>query len=118
MIQIKSRFSGALLFEAEVGSLKLCLEAAVEARANLAGADLAGAYLADAGQDRRGYRFWAWFHAEGHVVFRAGCREWASIEDARSHFGDRYRSEGNRKECLARLDLLYAEAVNRGWIKP
>ena len=47
-IQIKSRFNGSVLFEGKFGSLKLCVEAAVEAGANLAGADLAGAYLARA----------------------------------------------------------------------
>jgi uncharacterized protein YjbI with pentapeptide repeats len=43
--QIKSRFKGAVLFEGEFGSLKLCVTAAVEASANLRGADLSGAYL-------------------------------------------------------------------------
>ena len=47
-IQIKSRFNGSVLFEGKFGSLKLCVEAAVEARADLAGADLAGANLARA----------------------------------------------------------------------
>ncbi len=42
-IQIKSWITGRVLFEGEFGSLKLCVEAAVKARADLAGADLAGA---------------------------------------------------------------------------
>ena len=51
--KITCRFTGALRFEGEFGSLKLCLEAAVKAGArlagaHLAGADLAGAYLAGA----------------------------------------------------------------------
>jgi len=46
--QIKSRFTGSILFEGEFGSLKLCVEAAVEKRVYLWGADLGGAYLRDA----------------------------------------------------------------------
>ena len=52
-IEIKSWLNSRILFESEFGSLKLAVEAAVKARANLAGAnlavaDLAGAYLARA----------------------------------------------------------------------
>jgi uncharacterized protein YjbI with pentapeptide repeats len=49
-IEIKCRFSGSVLFahEAEGNTLKVTLEAACQARANLAGAYLAGAYLAEA----------------------------------------------------------------------
>ena len=46
--EIKHRFTGAVLFSLECESFKLCVEAAVKARANLAGADLAGADLAGA----------------------------------------------------------------------
>jgi len=55
LYEIKSNFDGRVLFSLECGSLKLCLEAAVKAGANLtdaylalADANLAGAYLADA----------------------------------------------------------------------
>ena len=49
-IQIKSRFSGAVLFEheAENNTITITVEAAVEARANLDGANLARANLAGA----------------------------------------------------------------------
>ena len=49
-IQIKSRFSGAVLFEheAENNTITITVEAAVEARANLDGANLDGANLARA----------------------------------------------------------------------
>ena len=40
MIQIKHRFSGAVLFEADVGSMRLCVEAAVSASADLTSANL------------------------------------------------------------------------------
>ena len=46
--KITCRFTGALRFEGEFGSLKLCVEAAVKAGARLAGAHLAGADLAGA----------------------------------------------------------------------
>ena len=49
-IQITARFTGLVLFEheAENNTMKLTLEAAISARANLAGANLARAYLAGA----------------------------------------------------------------------
>ena len=46
--KITCRVTGALRFEGEFGSLKLCLEAAVKADAYLAGADLARTNLAGA----------------------------------------------------------------------
>jgi len=58
-LSIKSRFSASILFEfeAEENSVKITLEAAVKARANLYGADLRGANLYGAylrGADLRG----------------------------------------------------------------
>jgi hypothetical protein len=50
--EIKHRFSGAIIFTLECGSLKLCVEAAVKAKTDLGGADLGGAYLR--GADLRG----------------------------------------------------------------
>jgi hypothetical protein len=49
-IQIKSRWDASLLFEFEAAenSLKITLQAAVKARANLGGANLGGAYLGGA----------------------------------------------------------------------
>jgi uncharacterized protein YjbI with pentapeptide repeats len=46
--EIKSRWSGAVLFSAETDSLKLAVELAVKSHADLAGAYLAGANLAGA----------------------------------------------------------------------
>jgi hypothetical protein len=48
LFKIKCRFSGVVRFEGRFGSMRLCVEAAVSARANLARADLAGADLTDA----------------------------------------------------------------------
>ena len=52
-IEINCRFSGKMLFahEAENNTLKITAEAAVKVRANLAGANLDGAYLARANLD-------------------------------------------------------------------
>src|SRR5258706_5624239 len=57
IIEIKQRFSGAVLFALETKSLKLCVQAAVEQKislseADLRGADLRGADLSEA--DLRG----------------------------------------------------------------
>ena len=55
--EIKSRWSGSVLFSLETDSLKLCVEAAVKAKAYLGDADLRGADLRGAdlrGADLRG----------------------------------------------------------------
>ena len=44
-IEIKNRWSGTILFQCEIGSLKLALELAVKQGADLEGANLQGAYL-------------------------------------------------------------------------
>jgi hypothetical protein len=85
--------------------------------ANLSGANLSGANLVDAGQDRRGFRFWAWCRPDGAVVYRGGCREWQSIDDALAHYGAEYRSDGDIDECRARLRMLHEEGCRRGWVK-
>jgi len=46
--EIKSRFTGTVLFSLECGSLKLCVEAAVKSGADLYGANLGDANLGDA----------------------------------------------------------------------
>jgi len=48
LFQIKHRITGNVLFERDCDSMRICVEAAVESRAYLADANLAGAYLADA----------------------------------------------------------------------
>ena len=150
--EIKHRITGAVLFELECGSLRVCVEAAVSARAdlegadltradlagaNLAGAYLTGAYLAgadlagadltradlegadlagadliDAGQDRRGFRFWCWRDGTT-IVYRAGCQEWRNFAKCEQHYGDYYASNGDRAECLARVTFLRDEATRR-----
>jgi Pentapeptide repeats (8 copies) len=48
--EIKSRFTGEVIFSLETDSLKLAVEAAVKSGANLEGADLRGANLGGANQ--------------------------------------------------------------------
>ena len=48
LYEIKHRVTGSVLFSLECRSLKLCVSAAVEAKAYLSGADLSGAYLSRA----------------------------------------------------------------------
>jgi hypothetical protein len=51
-IEIRNRYEGKILFKLEVGSLKLCVEAAVKSRADLSGANLSGANLSRADLSR------------------------------------------------------------------
>jgi hypothetical protein len=44
-IEIKSRWTGKVIFECEAGNIRLAVEAAVEKEINLTGAYLTGAYL-------------------------------------------------------------------------
>ena len=128
--EIKHRITGNVLFSLECRSIKLCVEAAVRVGADLrdadlrdanlggadlGGADLRGADVIDAGQDRRGFRFWAWRNKDGVTVYRAGCHEWADFAEALAWYGEGYKSTGDRHECLARLALLGDEAARRGW---
>jgi hypothetical protein len=48
VIEIKSRFSGEVLFSAEAKTIAACLLLAIASRANLSGANLSGAYLSGA----------------------------------------------------------------------
>ena len=82
--------------------------------AYLGGAYLGGADLIDGGQDARGHRFYAWRDKEAAVVvYRAGCHEWTSINDALAWYGASYPSDGDRTECIARLNLLHSETLRR-----
>ena len=48
LFEIKSRFTGSVIFSLETSSFNLCVEAAVKSRANLYGANLSGADLSRA----------------------------------------------------------------------
>ena len=138
LYEIKHEYSGEVLFSLECGSLRLCVEAAVRSEAdlyganlrganlrgadlygadlygaNLRGANLYGAEIIDAGQDRRGYRFFAWRNTDGEAVYRAGCKETTNYAEFCAHYGGDYKSNGDKAECLARLQFLHDEAARR-----
>ena len=132
---IKNRFSGAVMFEAELdasyaresdgvrlgAAVKLVVKARADlARANLADAYLAGANLADAYLARadlaranlaialgfpNGWPAFAWCR-EGVLMVQVGCRS-KSIAEAREYWA----GKDDRREVLAALD--YAESVAR-----
>ena len=82
-------------------------------RAILSGAILSGAInIVDAGQDRRGHHFWAWLQ-NGKIQFSAGCKNFRSYSQAVAHYADNYTSDGDVKECLARIEFLNKEAQRR-----
>ena len=130
MIQIKHRYSGAVLFEAEIGSLKAALEIAVKGGADLGGADLRGAYLGganlggadlgeadliDGGQDSRGYRFIGQ-HKDETLYIHAGCR-YFPIDEAEQHWKSAHMDNADlHTECLARVALIKQIAIARGWL--
>ena len=77
--EIKSRFSGAVLFSLETESLKLCVEAAVKSRANLSGADLSRADLSGANLSGA-YLSGAYLYgADGNKLTLVGYRPFFSI---------------------------------------
>ena len=138
--EIKHRFTGAVLFSGKFGSLRLCVEAAVEAKAdlsradlygadlyganlyganlygaNLSGANLYGADLIDGGQRADGYRFVGWIK-DGVLMLRAGCRNF-TMEEARAHWSpDSYSNKVMGAESLLILDRIEATAKLRGMI--
>lgn len=100
MISIKHRYSGAVLFEDELGSLRLVVEAAVIAKANLRGADLSGAYLRGAylrGADLSGADLSGAKIREGITVTKPPIQIYGlpwpiTIWDAHMHIGCEFHS--------------------------
>ena len=82
--------------------------------ADLIDAHLGGAYLIDAGQDSRGYRFIGWLH-KGEIRIRAGCRDF-TLAEAQAHWSSRH-SPCLRAECIGKLGLIESVAIARGWVK-
>ena len=112
----RANLSGADLSRANLSGANL--SCANLSYANLSGAHLSGANLSgainivDAGQDRRGHHFWAWLQ-NGKIQFSAGCKNFRSYSQAVAHYADNYTSDGDVKECLARIEFLNKEAQRR-----
>ena len=122
-IEIKGRFTGSVLYSGEHDSLKITVEAAVKAGANLTGANLTGANLTGAnltganlivgGQRSDGYRFLAYKTANGMMI-RAGCR-YFSVKEARKHWRTTRKDTLLGAESLALVDCLVAMAKAACW---
>ena len=120
--QITARITGAVLFEIECGSLKLCVEAAVKTGAYLTGAYLTGAYLSGAylsGADDiiavgqpNGYWTFAWRSGDT-IRLHVGChRGDMTLAEGRAYWA----GKDNRREVMAALDYIEAVAKIRGWV--
>ena len=115
IFQIKHKITGGMLFEAEVDSLKLCVEAAVKSKANLSRADLREADLREAdlwGASLRGANLYraeqiidlgcpndwvafGWLH-NGWLSIRVGCCE-KRLEQARDYWTETHPYWGKRQ---------------------
>jgi len=119
--EIKHRFNGSVLFAMGCDSLKICVEAAVKAGADLADANLPRAYLpranlaganlaAQLGQPN-GWNAWTYFDTKlNEQRVQVGCQN-KTIAEGRAY----WQGKANRAEIMAALD--YAEAIGklRGW---
>lgn len=82
----------------------------------LDGASFSNDYIIDGGRDYRGHNAWCWRHPNGYVVYRGGCRQWCSLDEALRHFTEDYNGSGNVPECIARFKLIHEIAKSRGWV--
>ena len=124
-MKIEHRVTGEILFEAELDSLKLTVEAAVKKKACLRGADLRGACLSGAdleGSDLRG-AYLSGSDLEGSDLrgtdLRGACLRGAYLEgsDLRGAYleGSDLRGADLRGACLRGADLLDAGQDSRGY---
>ena len=106
MIELKHRYSGALLYKSEKENVREAVIEAVENGAYLRGAYLEDAkFVTDAGVSLQGYQFIGYWR-DGLRV-KAGYRDF-SIEDAKIHWA-------GASEELAKVNLIEAVAKARGW---
>ena len=123
--EIKSRFTGAVLFSLETESLKICVEAAVKARAYLGGADLSGANLRGADGQKltlvgcrphlalgplgsRNDTLQAYLTDAG-VYVRAGCF-WDTLDKFRAAVSETHGGGGHAQEYHAAIALIETHA--------
>ena len=79
--------------------------------ADLAGAELKHTCIIDGGCDLKGDKFVA-YRLKGHFVYCVGFNAWNSIEVALAYYVDQ-SDNGDKAECIARLELLHKLAVGR-----
>ena len=129
-IEIKCRFSGSVLFshQAEDNSMKLTLEAAVSARANLAGAYLDGAKIKNdctlvgrrpifqIGPIGSRCAYFAAYITDKGLRFDAGCQRQITREVFEARLQDSHGDNLHAKEYKAALALIdiHAELWSAG----
>ena len=121
--QIKARFTGAVMFEAELdasfesrpGSVKLgeAVKAAYLEGANLRGANLgkdfnANSLIARVTRITDTYEFFA-FDTDKGIVIKAGCRLML-LSDYRAHIADNYPNTEKARETTDILDFIEMRA--------
>lgn len=116
---ITNRFTGAAQFTAEIDcddseltstKIGLAVKWGIKTRADLAGADLAGAkIIRKVAQIRRddGYEFIAFALDDGRLFVCAGCRS-MTVEAFRAHVAKEYPETDKAIETLAILDFIDA----------
>ncbi len=120
---IKSRFSGAVQFSADIEcdesesysvKLGLAVRWAFKTGANLRGANLRGLILLARATRADGHEYRAWTSVLGGMVITAGCRTWQdgsvltpgkAIEHARNHCTHQTH-EAYRKEALSIIEHI------------
>ena len=139
LFAIRHRFTGAVLFEAELSdefetapaSVRLGAAAELALKsgaslydanlrgaslygANLRGADLSGVdCLIDAGLPN-GWTAIGWLRG-GWLIVKVGCREKRLAEGRAYWSAETHHDRENRREVLAALDYIEAVAKLRGW---
>ena len=121
-MKILNRWTDAILWEGEAGTVGEAVIAALKTGADLRGADLRGADMTGADlTDKKvskllarvtrtdGYEFLLWLFQDGSHVIRAGCQT-RTIADYRQHVAEDYPTRQNAaevtRETLAMLDYL------------
>ena len=128
-IQIKSRFTAAVLFEhdCEGNSIRLTLDMAIKSRANLSGADLSDAYLSRAYLKNKeklvGKRpifqigpigshcaYFVAYVTDKGLRFDAGCQHQITREVFEERLTELHGENDHAKEYRAALALIHAHA--------
>lgn len=119
---------GAHLIKADLGGTEAL--GADFGFADLTGASLSGAWIrgaffdtsvwADGGTNVRGHAFGVLRVPGARPIYRAGCREWASLAAALAHYDEDYAWQHGKTACAegrARLQLAHAVATERGFFE-